>query len=45
MVKIKTKVWLEELARRAGNDGSLIQELEDNRNQQRTIINDSKPKF
>lgn len=37
MVKIKTKTWLDELARRASNDGSLLQELEDNINQQRSV--------
>ena len=29
MVKIKTKIWLDELARRAGDSPDLKQELED----------------
>ena len=38
MVKIKTKTWLDELARRAGDSPDLKQELEDNLKQQESLI-------
>ena len=39
MVKIKTKTWLDELARRAGDSPNLKQELDDNIKQQASTIN------
>ena len=39
MVKIKTKTWLDELARRAGESPSLKQELEDNIKEQASLLN------
>lgn len=38
MVKIKTKTWLDELNRRAGEKPELIQELKDNQNQQSSVL-------
>ncbi len=38
MVKIKTKTWLDELARRAGDSPDLKQELEDNLKQQASFL-------
>ena len=38
MVKVKTKLWLEELQRRAGESPILKQELADNLNQQASLV-------